>query len=308
MPKISVVIPCYFNEDNIPITSKRLLENEKLFPQGVSFEYVMVDDGSKDRTLDRLKDFKMDHPYKVKVVKLTGNFGSYNAIYAGLQYATGDCMVVISADLQDPPELILKMYEYWKNGMKVVLANRDKRNDGILNGMFAKWYHSIIRKHALPNLPEGGFDFCLFDQQVKDQILKVMETNTNSLFLMLLFKYEHVTIPYERKKREVGKSMWSTKKKIRLFIDSFFSFSYAPIRLVSLLGIILSIIALVYALVIIALRLMGQIELTGWSAMMVVLLFLSAFQMVAIGILGEYLWRSLEASRKRPPFVVDEVY
>lgn len=308
MAKISIVIPCYFNEDNIPVTTERLIANEKRFPENVEFEYVLVDDGSKDRTLERLKGFKSQYPGKVKVVKLTGNFGSYNAIYAGLLHATGDCMVVISADLQDPPELIVKMYEHWQKGMKVVLANRAKRDDGLLSVLFSNWYHHIIRKYALPNLPSGGFDFCLFDRQVQGHLLENMETNTNSLFLILLFKYEFVTIPYERNKREIGKSRWTTSKKIRLLIDSFFSFSYVPIRVVSALGIILSVVAVLYALVIVVLRFTGQIELTGWSALMVVLLFLSAFQMVALGILGEYLWRSLEASRKRPPFVVDEVF
>ena len=308
MPKLSVVIPCYFNEENIPVTSKRLIENEQAFPDDLEFEYVMVDDGSGDDTLDRLKDFKAEYPDKVKVVKLTGNFGSYNAIYAGLQYATGDCIVVISADLQDPPELMVKMHNYWKTGIKVVLANRDQRDDGLLNGLFANWYHRIVRKYALQNLPNGGFDFCLFDKQVSRQVLDSMETNTNSLFLILWFKYDYVSIPYARQKREVGKSRWTTSKKIRLFIDSFFSFSYAPVRFISALGVVLSVIAVIYAVVIVVLRVNGEIELTGWSTLMVVLLFLSAFQMVSIGILGEYMWRSLEASRKRPPYVVDEVY
>jgi len=307
MSKISIIIPCYFNEDNIPVTTAELIENEKIFSDDVSFEYVMVDDGSKDGTLDKLKEFKKQYRDKVTIVKLTGNFGSYNAIYAGLAHATGDCNVVISADLQDPPELILKMYEHWSKGVKVVLANRIKRDDGFFSSLFSESYHRIIKRYALPNLPSGGFDFCLFDKQAKDQILENMETNTNSLFLLLWLKYEYVTIPYERRKREVGTSMWTTSKKIRLFIDSFFSFSYAPIRFISVLGIILSVVAVVYALIIVGLRLTGDIELTGWSAMMVVVLFLSAFQMVAIGILGEYLWRSLEASRKRPPYVVDEV-
>ena len=308
MSKISIVIPCYYNEENIPVTAARLIENEKLFAKDVSFEYVMVDDGSKDATLEKLKEFKSQYPDRVKVVKLTGNFGSYNAIYAGLAQATGDCTVVVSADLQDPPELIVKMHEYWLKGVKVVLANREKRDDGFFTSLFAASYQRIIRKYALPNLPTGGFDFCLFDKQARENVLENMETNTNSLFLLLWFKYDYVTIPYERSKREVGKSMWTMSKKIKLFIDSFFSFSYAPIRLVSVLGIILSVVAVAYAALLIGLRLAGQIELTGWTAMMVVLLFLSAFQMVAIGILGEYLWRSLDASRKRPPYVIDEVY
>ncbi|MCE9539861.1 MAG: glycosyltransferase, partial [Bacteroidetes bacterium] len=129
MPKLSIIVPCYFNELNIPITSKELILNEQLFPSDVSFEYIMVDDGSKDRTLEALITFKNQFPEKVKIIKLSGNFGSYNAIQAGMKYATGDCNIVITADLQDPPELMPKMYEFWIKGFKLVLANRESRED-----------------------------------------------------------------------------------------------------------------------------------------------------------------------------------
>ena len=124
MPKISIIIPCYYNEGNIPVTTAELIQNESLFPPDVEFEYVMVDDGSKDKTLDELVKFKNAYPTKVKVIKLAGNVGSFNAILAGMQYATGDCNVIITADLQDPPDLMPKMYDYWLKGIKFVIANR----------------------------------------------------------------------------------------------------------------------------------------------------------------------------------------
>src|ERR1035438_9581267 len=142
MPKLSIIIPCYYNELNIPVTSKDLIENEKNFANDVSFEYIMVDDGSKDNTIIELKKFSIQNPGKVKIIKLSGNFGSYNAIQAGMKYATGDCNVVIAADLQDPPELMVKMYEYWSKGIKLVLANREKREDPFFGRIFAKWYRS----------------------------------------------------------------------------------------------------------------------------------------------------------------------
>jgi glycosyltransferase involved in cell wall biosynthesis len=307
MPKLSVIIPCYFNEKNIPLTSKELIDNEKNFPADVVFEYVMVDDGSEDGTLNALKEFKSVYPDKVKIVILSGNFGSYNAIQAGMKYATGDCNVVIAADLQDPPELMQKMYEYWQKGFKLVLANRTDREDSFFSRLFATWYQKLIRKYALSNLPEGGFDYCLFDKKLREEVVAINEKNTNSLYLLVWLKYDHASIPYVRRKRQVGKSRWTLKKKIKLFIDSFVSFSYAPLRLITIGGILLGMLAFMYGIYIVIAHFTGLIDVEGWTTMMVVFLFISSFQMLSLGIIGEYLWRTLEATRKRPPYVVDTV-
>ncbi|MBP6412620.1 MAG: glycosyltransferase family 2 protein [Bacteroidia bacterium] len=307
MPKLSIIIPCYYSEHNIPVTTKELIENEKVFPSDVEFEYIMVDDGSKDNTIEKLKEFKNQHPNKVKIVKLSGNFGSYNAIQAGMKYAEGDVNVVIAVDLQDPPELMLKMYNYWLNGIKLVVANRNEREDSFLARLFAKSYQKLIQKFALPNLPNGGFDYCLFDRQLKDQVIELNENNTNSLYLLMWLKYDFVSIPYTRRKRSIGKSRWTLKKKIKLFVDSFVSFSYAPLRLITISGLLLGLISFIYAIYVVFARLSGVIDVQGWTTMMVVFLVISSFQMISIGIIGEYLWRSLESSRKRPPYVIDQV-
>jgi dolichol-phosphate mannosyltransferase len=163
MPKLSIIIPCYFNGENIPITKQRLIENESLFEDDVTFEYVMVDDGSKDNTVEELINFKNEHPGKVKIIKLAGNVGSYNAILAGMNYATGDCCVVIAADLQDPPELMVKMYAHWKNGIKLIVGNRADRAESFFQKAFSNTYHKLIQKFALKNIPNGGFDYVFFD-------------------------------------------------------------------------------------------------------------------------------------------------
>ena len=307
MAKLSVIIPCYYNEHNIPVTAQELIANEALFPAEVTFEYVMVDDGSKDGTLNELKKFKNAYPDKVKVVKLSGNFGSYNAIQAGMKHATGDCNVVIAADLQDPPELMVKMFVYWEKGVKLVVANRDEREDNWTSRLFAEYYQKLIRKHALPNLPKGGFDYCLFDKQLREQVISLNETNTNSLYLLMWLKYDYVAIPYTRKERKIGQSRWTLKKKVKLFIDSFVSFSYAPLRLITTTGLLLGGSSFLYAMYVITARLSGWIDIQGWSTLMVVFLLVSSFQMMALGIIGEYLWRNLEAGRKRPPYIVEEV-
>jgi polyisoprenyl-phosphate glycosyltransferase len=307
MAKLSIIIPCYYNEKNIPVTTARLLKNETAFAPQTEFEYVMIDDGSKDGTYQALQAFKNQYPNKVKIIKLSGNFGSYNAIQAGMKYATGDCNVVIAADLQDPPELMVKMFEHWQRGYKLVLANREQRNDPFLSKLFAQTYQRLIKKYALPSLPEGGFDFCLFDKQLREQVVALGEKNTNSLYLLLWLKYDFVTIPYTREEREIGKSKWTLKKRIQLFIDSFVSFSYTPLRFITTTGLLLGCFSLAYALYVLSAKLLGKVDVEGWTTMMVVFLLVSSFQMIAIGIIGEYLWRNLDASRKRPSYIIDTV-
>ncbi|TYZ07048.1 glycosyltransferase family 2 protein [Hymenobacter lutimineralis] len=304
MPKLSIIIPCYYNEENIPVTTNALLANEASFPADVTIEYVLVDDGSKDGTLRELLKFKSRYPERVHVLELAGNVGSYNAIVAGMAQATGDCAVIITADMQDPPELMLQMYEYWLKGFKLVIGNRQDREETGLQQLFAATFHSIMKKIALANIPDGGFDFVLFDRQIREQVVKMQERNSNLFYLMVWLGYPYVNIPYIRRKREIGKSRWTLTKKIKLFIDSILSFSYFPIRAISILGLLLGGVATLYGLYIIILKINGSNEPAGWSAMMVAFLFVSAFQMVALGVIGEYVWRGLDASRNRPLYVI----
>lgn len=308
MPKLSIIIPCYYNEENIPVTTAELIKNEALFPKDLSFEYVMVDDGSKDKTLEKLHEFRNAHPGKVKIIKLAGNVGSYNAIVAGMKYATGDCNVIIAADLQDPPELMLRMYEYWQKGIKFVVGNRSDREESFLQKTFSNLYHNLMRKYALGNIPQGGFDFVLFDRQLCELAVKIQEKNTNSIYLLAWMNFEMVCIPYVRRQREIGTSRWTLRKKVKLFIDSFVSFSFVPIRAIITAGLLFGLAGLLYALFIVYSSLSGNIAVEGWSSTMLVVLLVGSFQMIAIGILGEYVWRTLDATRNRPIFIEDEVH
>ena len=308
MAKISIITPCYFNEKNIPVTVTAFLDNEKNFPAGTQFEYVLVEDGSKDNTVQELLKFKEQYPDKFKIIKLAGNVGSYNAILAGMKYATGDCNVILTADLQDPPELVPKMFDYWTKGIKFVIANRNHREDQWMHNIFSNTYHYLIKKFALPNIPNGGFDFCLFDKQMRDEVVAMDEKNTNTIYLLSWLNYDFVSIPYTRKKREIGKSRWTLKKKLKLFIDSFVAFSFFPIRMISVMGFLLGLVALAYGGFILFEKYFGNIAVTGWTTIMVVVLFVSAFQMIALGVIGEYVWRALDASRKRPNYVIDKIW
>ncbi len=306
MPKITVITPCYFNELNIPDYANRMIENEKIFPTNVTFEYLLIDDGSKDGTWNEMIKFQILYPEKVKIIKLVRNFGSTNAVFSSLPYSTGDCNVVISADLQDPPELILKMYENWQKGFKLVLANRTNREEPFLQKFVSNTTHKLVQKFGLKNLPDGGFDMNLFDVEIKDILIKMDEKNTFFPFLLMWLGYEFVSIPYVRRKRELGTSTYTLSKKIKAFVDSFVAFSFFPIRLISVSGLILGILAFIYGLIVILGKVFGFVDSTGWSSMMVVILFVSSFQMIALGIIGEYVWRGLEASRNRPSYLIEK--
>ena len=307
MIKLTYIIPCYFNGENLPITTRVLIENEKLFSEDIIFEYVMVDDGSQDNTWQELEKFYLLHPQKVRIIKLASNVGSFNAILAGMNYATGDCNVMLAADLQDPPEMIPQMLAYWQKGIKLVIANRSDREESFGQKLFSNTYHYLVKKLALKNVPEGGFDLVLFDKELCKKIVEINEKNTNILYLLTWLGYSYVNIPYVRRKREVGKSRWTVTKKIKMFIDSFVAFSFFPIRAISVTGILLSLCSFIYAIYIVFCKFTGIIQIEGWSSMMLVLLIVSSFQMLGMGVLGEYIWRTLDTVRKRPPFVVEMV-
>ncbi|KAA9332257.1 glycosyltransferase family 2 protein [Hymenobacter busanensis] len=306
MPKLSIVIPCYYNEENIPVTSARLLENEQLFPAEVEFEYVLVDDGSRDGTWAAIRAFQQAHPSKVVGIRLAGNVGSYNAIVAGLAHATGDCTAVMTADLQDPPELLRQMYDYWQQGLKLVLANRAKREEGLLQRWFSNSFHWLVRRLALPGIPPGGFDLVFFDQQLRHEVVRLQERNSNVFYLLVWLGYPYVSLPYTRRRREIGKSRWTLSKKIKLLIDSLLSFSFFPIRAITVVGFVFGFLAILYSIYLVFFRLQHPNEPPGWTSLMLLVLLVAAFQMVALGVLGEYVWRGLDAARQRPMYVVDE--
>jgi len=308
MPTLSLIIPCYFNEENLPDTTQALIKNEALFPQDLLFEYVFVDDGSKDNTLGELLKFYHRHPDKVKVIKLASNVGSYNAILAGMTYATGNVNVILTADLQDPVELIPKMYDYWTKGIKFVIANRSDREESLTQRLFSNTYHYLMKKIAIQNIPLGGFDLVLFDRELKDHVVKINEKNTNTIYLLSWLGYDYVNIPYVRRSRRKGRSRWTFGKKLKLFIDSFTAFSFTPIRILSFLGLLLGFAALLYAAFVVVCKFTGLLPVRGWPSLIVVLLVVSSFQMIGLGIIGEYLWRTLDAARGRPNFVVDKIY
>jgi polyisoprenyl-phosphate glycosyltransferase len=301
----SILVPIYFNELNIPYTVPRLKNLQKLLPD-YDLEFVFVDDGSKDNSFNLLmRERELDS--RIKVIRLSKNFGSMSAIQAGLEYVSGDCIGIIAADLQDPPELFETMVKEWEQGKKVVMATREDRDESWSQKLFSNTYYRLMRKYAISEYPKGGFDFVLIDKQVASELINIKEKNTNIMSLIFWLGHERATIPYVRQKREHGKSKWTMSKKIKLFVDSFVSFSFVPIRFMSMIGFITALFSFIYGIFVLINSLIGNVNVQGWTTLIALITFLLGLMMLMLGIIGEYLWRILDETRKRPGYIIDEV-
>jgi len=305
---VSVVIPVYFNEGNIPVTWKALETTLRQLPAGHDWEVVFVDDGSGDRSYEQLLAVHQSVPDRVHVVKLTRNFGQVWAIVAGLHQARGDACVVMSADLQDPPELILEMVRRWDHGAsKIVLATRTQREDGFLARVASRTFYRLMRRIAVPNMPEGGFDYFLIDRRVVDIVKGIEEKNTFLQGQILWTGFSPQLIGYTRRRREIGRSRWTLSKKLKTFVDCFLTYTVAPIRFITLVGLLVSMLSFGYAALILICKLLWGLPVKGWAPIMICILMLSGLQLIMLGVLGEYLWRNYSESRRLPSFVVEEV-
>lgn len=301
---ISVIIPVHNEQENIPALCVRLTAVTKE-ASSCDFEFIFVDDCSQDRSFDILKELSA-RDRRVKLLKFSKNFGSHIACVAGLSHASGDAAVVMSADMQEPPELIPQLVNKWKEHYGIVWAVREERAESYLKVLFAKVYYRLMKNIALREFPLQGSDMFLIDRKVIDVVTASKEKNTSLFGLICWSGFKQVSIPYKREMRKAGKSKWTISKQIKLAVDSFVSFSYLPIRLSSCLGFLISCAGFLYALFIIVRYFFYKGEVAGWSSLMVALLIVSGIQLLILGILGEYLWRSLEESRKRPLFIIEE--
>lgn len=302
--KLSIVIPVYYNQDNlVPLYED--MKEKVLDKIDYEYELVFVNDGSKDKSLSVLKELA-EGDKNIKIFSLSRNFGSHAAILCGLSNSTGDCAVVKAADLQEPSELILEMVESWKKGNNVVLAVRSGREESRSQTLFASLYYWIVRKAALPNMPKGGFDVYLLDRKVIRVLSELDEKNSALTGQILWSGFRTDVVYYKRLAREIGESKWTLKKKIRLVMDTLFSFSTLPISVILGVGTLSFFGAIVWGLVVLICKLAGLIQVSGWTTLFIFNLFSFGVTMVTLGVMGEYLWRTFDASRNRPPYIVEE--
>jgi glycosyltransferase involved in cell wall biosynthesis len=299
--RISVVIPVYFNAATLPRLAERLRALES--SADYDLEVIFVDDGSRDSSWERI--LEITHVWRnARGVRLTRNFGSQMAILAGLREAKGDAVAVLSADLQEPPELLPDMVQAWRRGATAVLAVRRSRPESWGSRAASRIYYRTLRRLAFPTMPDGGFDCFLIGRSAIEFLIQSHEIHTSLPGLILWGGFPAALVPYDRVVREEGRSRWTLAKKLKYFIDSVISFSYAPMRWMSVAGTVLALVSFAYAAFLIFFRLIhGQI-IQGWTTTMVVLAFLSGVQLLSLGILGEYLWRTLDAARARQEYLV----
>lgn len=299
--KLSIIIPVYFNEKNLLPLYDDL--KEKVLDK-INCEVIMVDDGSQDNSFQVMRELaKKDE--RIKTYRLSRNFGSHAATLCGLEHCTGDCAVLKAADMQEPSELILEMVKSWQQGNNVVVALRESREEGISQVAFANLYYWLVRKLALPTMPKHGFDTYLIDRKVINVLSSLDEKNSSLTCQVLWSGFKTGYVSYVRKAREIGKSRWTLKKKLRLVTDTLFSFSTIPIQIVTNVGVISFLGAGIWAISVLINRILNNIAIPGWSMMFIFQLFSFGITMITLGILGEYLWRSFDASRNRPPYVIE---
>jgi polyisoprenyl-phosphate glycosyltransferase len=300
---VSVVVPVYFNAASLPKLAERL----RRIADSADFdvEAIFVDDGSGDESWEKIRELSASWP-RARGIRLTRNFGSQMAITAGLAEAHGEAAAVLSADLQEPPELLPEMVAAWRRGATAVLAVRRSRPEAWTTRAAAGVYYRTLRRLAFDQMPSGGFDCFLIGRPAIDFLVGSREIHTSLPGLLLWGGFATALVPYDRVAREDGASRWTLAKKLKYFLDAVISFSYAPLRWMSVAGAVLAVAAFAYAVFLVVYKLLHGQPIQGWTSLMVALAFFSGVQLLSLGVLGEYLWRTLDAARARKGFLIRE--
>ena len=299
---ISVVVPAMNEQDNVePFYEAVKIVTDSLLE--FDWEIIFVDDGSTDATVERIMSLRATDP-RVCLLQLSRNFGSYAAIKAGFDYARGDACISISADLQDPPELFRRFSALWTEGYHIVWGVREQRDDPWSKRMPASLFYRLVRRLALADLPDHGMDCGLFDRKVVDVFRKIRDQNSITFMTIYWMGFLQARVGYRRESRRFGTSKWPLGKRVKSALDVITAFSYLPVRIISYLGLIISTVAFIGAVIVLFDKLVLGIGEWGWPSLMVTMLFLGGVQMLMLGIIGEYLWRINTEVRDRPQYIV----
>ncbi|MBC2024491.1 glycosyltransferase family 2 protein [Listeria booriae] len=300
----SVVVPVYNEEEVLTQTYERL--TSVLAKLDGDYELIFVNDGSRDKTISILQHLQFQDSH-VKYLDFSRNFGHQVAITAGVDYAQGEAIIVIDADLQDPPELILEMVEKWQEGYQVVYAQRLKRKgETFFKKWSAKMFYRTLHKLTDVDIPMDTGDFRLMDRKVCHELRKLNEKNPFVRGLVSWVGFKQYALQYERDERAAGETKYPLKKMLKLSLDGITSFSYQPLRLASFAGIGLSIIGFCYMIVVICQALFTTTVVSGWSSMIVLQLLFSGIVLIILGMTGEYIGRIYDEVKNRPLYIVEE--
>jgi dolichol-phosphate mannosyltransferase len=299
------VIPVYRNARAVTLTYDklvRLIHNEL---KGWRYSIVFVDDGSDDGSGEELQAIRA-RDEQVTVISFTRNFGQMAAMLAGFKHAQGDVVLHLSADLQDPVDLVPRMVDAWANGGEAVIAYRANREDGWAARLWSRLFYGIVRL-SYPQMPAGGFDCILLDRVVMDAFNRIDVRNRFFQGDVLWFGYRATFIPYTRQRRTIGRSQYTFYKRLKNALDAILDSSYLPIRFISAAGVVIAFLGFLYALDIAYARWMRQIPVTGWAPIMILLLIIGGLIMLMLGIIGEYIWRIYDEVRRKPNYVIRQI-
>ncbi len=306
--RLSFVMPAFGEAENLPQVLPRVLAQAAHCEE---LEVIVVDDHSRDRTFEVLREWGQRDP-RIKAVRLARNSGSHMAVLCGLSMCTGDAVVVLASDGQDPPEFTPELLKARDEGHQVVWAVRSAREgETLLTQLFSRLYYATMNRWSSVQLPPSGADFLLLDRRVVRALVEIPERNTSLLALITWLGFKQTSLPYIKEARLSGRSKWTFRKKVRLALDSLIGFSTLPLRMTTSLGFVFGGAGFVYALLLVANRvldglLFGATPIVGWNSLMVTMLVCSGTLMVMLGVVGEYLWRALEEVRGRPRFVAED--
>jgi dolichol-phosphate mannosyltransferase len=307
-PTISIVIPIYNEEallEELFTRVERVMDGVES-TLGMRCQWVLVNDGSRDRSLEMLRTYVALDP-RIAVIDLSRNFGHQPAIQAGLEYATGDAVVIMDGDLQDPPELIPQFIQSWRAGNRVVVAQRRTRAERGIKGLPFKAFHAILARVSDLKMETGSGVFGLLDRRAVDDIVRLRERNRFLPGLRTWIGHAQSTVLYDRENRAAGAPKQTFGRLVRYAFDAIFSFSLKPLRAIWTLGFIVSLFSIGYALYLLALRIFDINVVPGFTTPTVAILLLGGVQLISIGILGEYLGRIYDEVKQRPHYIIGEI-
>ena len=300
---LSLIIPIYKNETGLP----RLLQEVGALGSKISggLEVVFVVDGSPDNSLKYLQDRLPKWGLPSQLIDLSRNFGSFPAIAAGLQHGRGDYFAVMAADLQEPPELMIEFHRLMvTDSADIVLGDRTRRGDPWSSRASSQMFWGFFRRFVMPDLPAGGVDVFGCTREVRDRLIELREINTSLVGLLLWLGYRRAVVPYDRQVRQEGRSGWTVRKKWRYALDSIFSFTDLPIRLLLVLGGTATVASILASLTIFVCWMLGLIPVLGYTPLMLAIMGFGGVTALGLGIVGQYLWLALQNTRNRPSYIV----
>lgn len=307
MSLLSVIIPCYNEEENVDYFYQEFIKNQNFFDEKmIEFELIYIDDGSKDRTVEEVKKLK-EKDDRIHLVSFSRNFGKEAAVYAGFEKSKGDYVVMMDADLQDPPHLLPEMFSYIEEGYDSVATRRvSRKGEPVIRSFFARMFYRLMNKISRTDIVDGARDYRLMTRQVVDAILSMKEYNRFTKGIFGWVGFETKWIAYENIERVKGETKWSFWKLFLYSLEGIIAFSTAPLAFASIMGVLFCIVAFIMIIAIIGKTILWGDPVGGWPSLSCIILFVGGIQLFSVGIIGQYLSKTYLEAKNRPIYVVKE--